>query len=118
MWTRVSKLIKLQMTYVFLRETQKNKLEKVESLNEVYTYHIHYLHMFIWSKFGYVSGSSVREGLDGWVGVIWRTPPSFSFSHKNPNNSHLNALTPKEIKKVGEGGKIYKKFLPPIYKDF
>ena len=56
------------MTYVFLRETQK--IETVESLYDVYTYHIHYLHMFIRSKFGYISGSSVRGGLDGWVGVI------------------------------------------------
>ena len=57
------------MTYVFLRETQK-KLEKVESLYDVYTYHIHYLHMFKRSTFGNISGSSVRGGLDGWVGVI------------------------------------------------
>ena len=33
----------------------------------------------------------------------------------NPNNSHVNALTPKEIKTVGEGGWIYKKNLPPTF---
>ena len=53
---------------LFTRNTKK--LEKVESFYDVYTYHIHYLHMYISSKFGHIIGSSVRGGLDGWVGVI------------------------------------------------
>ena len=69
------------MTYVFLRETQK-KLEKVESLYDVYTYHIHYLHMFKRSTFGNISGSSVRGGLDGWVGSSEELPPPFLFRTK------------------------------------
>ena len=60
----------------------KKKLEKVESLYDVYTYHIHYLHMFIRSKFEYISGSSVRGGLDGWVGSSEELPPPFLFRTK------------------------------------
>ena len=60
----------------------KKKLEKVEALYDVYTYHIHYLHMFIRSKFEYISGSSVRGGLDGWVGSSEELPPPFLFHTK------------------------------------
>ena len=69
------------MTNVFLRETQKKKIEKVESLYDVYTYHIHiiYIIMFIRSNFGYLSGLSVRGGLDGWVGL----PLRFFFAQKS-----------------------------------
>ena len=37
---------------LFTQNTKK--LEKVESSYDVYTYHTHYLNMFLRSKFGYI----------------------------------------------------------------
>ena len=44
--------------------------------------------------------------------------PLLFFSHKNPNNSHVNALTPKEIKKVGDGAEFTKSFCRQYIKTF
>ena len=57
MWMPVSKLINLQVAYVFLREAQKNLENVVLLLYNVYTYYtyVNDLYMIIRSKFGYIN---------------------------------------------------------------
>ena len=57
MWMPVSKLINLQVAYVFLREAQKNLENVVLLLYNVYTYYtyVNNFYMITRSKFGYIN---------------------------------------------------------------